>query len=803
MIVMDIVNNAQVVHSLMEKLRPLVGLEGGGGCWDYCVLWKLMWAEDHSPPPHLNHHLDQSCCRFIEWVSCCCGGAGADVDKNISITGEAELLMFPVSDHQDQRHHCRDLMFQHSRTKNCDLLAKLPSTIPLMDSDDHGTGVHAQSLISNQTTWITNVPNCSIQLSPPSYSSDETIGTRVLIPVPGEGGGLIEFFAAKHVAEDPHLIEFVMTHCNLSWEEQQQETAIMLMNTTPASTTFQHDPYHLIDHQHRQPIADDDNRFQQHVSSGNDNYDNYNELTKSSAMPNINSSSNSSLPWDLSVDRIRLTSSSSSSPLNFFGCGLSSSGTQHQEHMDDNTVLDSSIMDDKVHHNISGFADIINVPLLQESLMNTDDATNLQFGSSANNNIEYSISSLMATTTPIKGSLNDHPATVGKTGRDNRDSENKAVGLETGRADSVISGCSNDRIIEGEDEDDNNTANNQDGGGGGGRSSAGSGKPHQSKNLVAERKRRKKLSDRLYKLRALVPNISKMDRAAILGDAIEYVQELQKQVKDLQDELEDQPSGDHDQHLRDDYTDRRKNNKQQQINSCLQLQFDHHQNGTSSWPTANDQYQHDHQNVDAAGSKIGLVDNNHQHQQYPAGTTTARCSSISNNNSNIVINCSQQPLNNNQQRSSTPPWDDPHGDDKQQQTQQMEPQVEVNQIERNEFFLKVLCEHKPGGFGRLMEAMNSLGLEVTNANVTTFRSLVLNVFKVEKRDNDEMVQADHVRDSLLELTRDRMMGGWSKQTVDDQVGLDINSSYDHNHHHHHDHVYGCHPISLLHHHHQG
>lgn len=66
-----------------------------------------------------------------------------------------------------------------------------------------------------------------------------------------------------------------------------------------------------------------------------------------------------------------------------------------------------------------------------------------------------------------------------------------------------------------------------------------------------------------------------------------------------------------------------------------------------------------------------------------------------------------------------------------------------------------------------------------------------------------MVQADHVRDSLLEITRDRMMGGWPKQIVDDQVGLDINSNYDHDQHHHHEHGYGCHPISLLHHHHQG
>nr|QDL88410.1 transcription factor EGL1-like isoform X1 [Cymbidium ensifolium] len=55
-----------------------------------------------------------------------------------------------------------------------------------------------------------------------------------------------------------------------------------------------------------------------------------------------------------------------------------------------------------------------------------------------------------------------------------------------------------------------------------------------SNHVLSERRRREKLNEKFLTLRSLVPSISKVDKASILADTIEYLKELEKRVEELE-----------------------------------------------------------------------------------------------------------------------------------------------------------------------------------------------------------------------------------------------------------------------------
>ncbi|CAL4890703.1 unnamed protein product [Urochloa decumbens] len=55
-------------------------------------------------------------------------------------------------------------------------------------------------------------------------------------------------------------------------------------------------------------------------------------------------------------------------------------------------------------------------------------------------------------------------------------------------------------------------------------------------HIIAERRRREKISQRFIELSTVIPGLKKMDKVTILGDAVKYVRELQDKVKTLEED---------------------------------------------------------------------------------------------------------------------------------------------------------------------------------------------------------------------------------------------------------------------------
>ncbi|QCD97643.1 transcription factor MYC2 [Vigna unguiculata] len=63
----------------------------------------------------------------------------------------------------------------------------------------------------------------------------------------------------------------------------------------------------------------------------------------------------------------------------------------------------------------------------------------------------------------------------------------------------------------------------------------GKGAPsYETSHVMAERRRREKLNERFLILRSMVPFVTRMDKASILGDTIEYIKQLREKIESLE-----------------------------------------------------------------------------------------------------------------------------------------------------------------------------------------------------------------------------------------------------------------------------
>lgn len=303
----------------------------------------------------------------------------------------------------------------------------------------------------------------------------ETVGTRVLIPIPG---GLVELFVAKQVnfpfllfscyqlqisclknllngrrnctfktafvlqvPEDQEIIEFITAQCNISLEQQ----GMIHSNATNSNFEVNFNGFHDAPSNNLATVEIDDH---QNVIS----HDMFNS--------NLKDNNNVNLPHDVSIDQMPV-------------CHSSTRFSQHYNHNSDHAGSKNDVIfyqGTNNHQELNPFKTSTDggfqqdVELMQNRVMNHH-----------------------------QGNMFMHMMEPLEDKEDQGNNDNDSFKQDNIRSNAAIS----DSDPNEEDED--------------AKYRRRPGKGPQSKNLVAERKRRKKLNDRLYALRALVPKISKVN----------------------------------------------------------------------------------------------------------------------------------------------------------------------------------------------------------------------------------------------------------------------------------------------------
>ncbi|XP_010491516.1 PREDICTED: transcription factor bHLH90-like [Camelina sativa] len=175
----------------------------------------------------------------------------------------------------------------------------------------------------------------------------------------------------------------------------------------------------------------------------------------------------------------------------------------------------------------------------------------------------------------------------------------------------------------------------------------------KSKNLLSERKRRDKINQALYALRAVVPKITKMNKIGIFTDAVDYINELLVEKKKLEDELK------------------------------------------------------------------GI--NEKEHKEIAAEEESA------------IADPEAEKLSSKLDKKM----------------KKNEVNLQVHDIGERDFLIRVGQEHKRGGFKRLIEAVDSCGLEIINVNFSRHDLIAMTVLNV-KANKDGIAYGD-LRDSLLKM----------------------------------------------------